>query len=94
MVTKEKLNRLAKALNKAAVLEQKHTNAVQEAAKVFSEVFGEDLPEENLTMTGSDGKEEVGSLFNNFVNHGENMGGNTTKELVMKMNELMKRGVE
>lgn len=81
-----------KALNKAAILEQKHTDAVRNAELVFLEVFGEDIPEENLTMEGNTGKEEVGSLFNNFVNHGENMAGNTIKELVQKINELMENG--
>jgi hypothetical protein len=92
MTSKENLKRLMKALNKAAILEQKHTDAVRNAELVFLEVFGEDIPEENLTMEGNTGKEEVGSLFNNFVNHGENMAGNTIKELVQKINELMENG--
>lgn len=92
MTSKENLKRLMKALNKAAILEQKHTDAVRNAELVFLEVFGEDIPEENFTMEGNTGKEEVGSLFNNFVNHGENMAGNTIKELVQKINELMENG--
>jgi hypothetical protein len=89
MVNKKQIHKLESALYKAFVLGCKHTNAITESEKAFYELFGEDVPEENLHMMKSNNREEVGSLFNNFVNHGENMAGDSVKDLVEKMIELM-----
>jgi len=94
VVTKANLKKLEKAMVVAAELSFKHADAVQTAADAFEKAFGEDVPEECFTIVGGNSKEEVGSLFNNLVNHGENMSGKqTVEELVIEMVRLMGRKV-
>lgn len=95
MVTKKQLKKLERALEKAANLGAAHANAVRDAEHVFEEVFGEDVPEESYSIVSNSPAEEVGSLFNNFVNHSENMSGtDTVAGLVQKMADLMSKGEE
>lgn len=84
-----KLVKLERALERAARLSSVHAEAVQTAEKVFEQTFGEEVPEESFGIGGGDNKSIVGSLFNNMVNHDENMGGDNLHTLVLKMKKLM-----
>jgi hypothetical protein len=87
-----KLVKLERALECAARLSSAHAEAVKAAEKVFEQTFGEDVPEESFKMTGGTNKNEVGHLFNEMVNHDENMGGDSLHALVLKMKKLMESG--
>ena len=87
--SKKNLKALERALTRAAELSLRHADAVQAAEKAFEKAFGEEVPEEAFSGFVSS-KEEVGSLFNNFVNYSENMSEAGTEEgLVLRMQELM-----
>jgi hypothetical protein len=93
MATKENLKALKKDLDRAAELSRKHADAVQKASAAFEKAFGVEVPEESFKITGGDEANTVGSLFNNYANHGENMCSNDTGELVSMMNMLMERAL-
>ena len=84
-----KLIKLERALERAARLSSVHAEAVKVAEKVFKQTFGEEVPEESFKITGGNNKNEVGHLFNEMVNHDENMGGDSLHALVLKMKKLM-----
>lgn len=89
--TKFQLKKLERALDRAAKLSNLHAEAVKVAEGVFEETFGVDVPEEFDHNTFPTSKGSVGSLFNDFTNHDENMAGDnvTTAFLVERMAELM-----
>ena len=90
--TKFQLKKLERVLDRAKKLSWLHADAVNVAIRIFEETFNvEEVPEECFSISGGNAKNEVGSLFNDFVNHGENMAGDnaTTEELVTRMVELM-----
>ena len=89
--TKFQLKRLERALDRAAKLSNLHAEAVKVAENVFAETFGVVVPEELGRGAFPTSKENVGSLFNDIANHGENMAGDnvTTAFLVERMAELM-----
>lgn len=87
--TKFQLKKLERALERAAKLSTIHAEAVRVVEDIFTETFGVNVPEESFSISGGIPTNEVGSLFNNFVNHGEDMAGNTTASIVARMAELM-----
>lgn len=94
-LTKQQIRVLEAAFDKAANLSGAHALAVQSAERLFEQFFGESVPEEAMSGFSSP-KEEVGSLFNNYVCHDENMAGDnaTTKDLIRMMEELMNMSEE
>lgn len=88
--TKFQLKKLERALDRAAKLANLHGEAVRVATQTFEETFDvAEVPEDAKFLQVTNSKEEVGSLFNEMVSHGENMAGNTTEALVARMAELM-----
>ena len=92
MVSQQKLKALEDTLARASSLAEEHGYAVREAEEAFMNAFGAVVPEEMGICSGAfaSSEEEVGGLFNNFVNHSENLSsGNTVKDLVSDMVKLM-----
>lgn len=92
MVSKVQLKNLEAVLNRAAMASIAHSDAVRAAEVAFVLAFGVDVPEESFSISGGDAKNEVGALFNSFVNYAENMSGpnNDVADLVQKMKKLMR----
>jgi hypothetical protein len=89
MITDQQKKVLERAMYDAAILAGAHKNAVRDAAMLFESFFGEEVPEESYSLTGGNSKNEVGSLFNNYVNWEENYAGKSSKALVNKICKLM-----
>jgi hypothetical protein len=90
MVDKSHTKSLEVALARAANLSNRHADAVRAAGRAFETVFGVEVPEESYELSGGNSQNQVGSLFNNFVNHGENMSEtDTVSGLVQTMKKLM-----
>jgi hypothetical protein len=89
-LTKQQKRVLVSAFDDAANLAESHRYAVEKAARLFNQYFGEDVPEEAMGGFASS-KEEVGSLFNNYVNYAENLTSDnaTTLDLINKITDLM-----
>lgn len=91
MASKKNLKALEMALERAAALSIQHGDAVQDAVAAFEKAFKQEVPEECFSICGGDSKNMAGSLFNDFVNHGENLSGQEGVEgLVLEMQKLMK----
>jgi hypothetical protein len=89
MITAQQKKVLERAMYDAAILAGAHRESVKRAALLFEQFFNEEVPEESYSIIGGNSKNEVGSLFNNYVNYEENYAGKSSKALVNKICKLM-----